>query len=166
MPWWISSSTWVRRAVSAGAGVLSGVAALLFWVVSPIYFAFFLMADTSKIDKLERHIPFLKAETSKDVVYLFQEFLNIIVAFFRGQLIIAFLQGLLFAIGFTLVGLKYGFVIGLTLGLPQHRALPGQHPRSRHRAAVGVLPGRRRHDARPRSCSSCSPACNRSRATS
>jgi len=105
-----------QRAVSAGVGVLSGVAALLFWVVSPIYFAFFLMADTSKIENLERHIPFLKAETSKDVVYLFQEFLNIIVAFFRGQLIIAFLQGLLFAIGFTIVGLKYGFVIGLTLG--------------------------------------------------
>jgi predicted PurR-regulated permease PerM len=105
-----------ERAVSAGAGVLSGFAALLFWVVAPIYFAFFLMADTSKIDNLERHIPFLKAETSKDVVYLFQEFLNIIVAFFRGQLIIAFLQGLLFAIGFTIVGLKYGFVIGLTLG--------------------------------------------------
>ncbi len=105
-----------ERAVSAGAGVLSGVAALLFWVVSPIYFAFFLMADTSKIDNIERHIPFLKANTSKDVVYLFQEFLNIIVAFFRGQLIIAFLQGLLFAIGFTIVGLKYGFVIGLTLG--------------------------------------------------
>ncbi len=36
--------------------------------------------------------------------------------FFRGQLVIAFLQGLLFAIGFTIVGLKYGFVIGLTLG--------------------------------------------------
>ena len=105
-----------QRAVSAGAGVLSGVATLLFWVVSPIYFAFFLMADTSKIDQLEHRIPFLKAETSKDVIYLFQEFLNIIVAFFRGQLIIAFLQGLLFAIGFTLVGLKYGFVIGLTLG--------------------------------------------------
>jgi len=105
-----------QRAVSAGVNVLSGVAALLFWVVTPIYFAFFLMADTSRIDSLEHHIPFLKAETSKDVVYLFKEFLNIIVAFFRGQLIIAFLQGLLFAIGFTIVGLKYGFVIGLTLG--------------------------------------------------
>jgi predicted PurR-regulated permease PerM len=105
-----------QRAVSAGVGVLSGVAALLFWVVTPIYFAFFLMADTSEIDTLERRIPFLKAETSKDVVYLFREFLNIIVAFFRGQLIIAFIQGLLFAIGFTVVGLNYGFIIGLTLG--------------------------------------------------
>jgi len=105
-----------RRMVTAGAGVLSGVATLLGWVVAPIYFAFFLMADTSHIGNLERFIPFLKSDTRKDLLYLFEEFLNIIVAFFRGQLIIAFLQGLLFAIGFTLVGLKYGFVIGLTLG--------------------------------------------------
>jgi len=100
-----------QRMVTAGAGVLSGVATLLGWIVAPIYFAFFLMADTTHIGNFERFIPFLK-----DLLYLFEEFLNIIVAFFRGQLIIAFLQGLLFAIGFTLVGLKYGFVIGLTLG--------------------------------------------------
>jgi predicted PurR-regulated permease PerM len=105
-----------RRAVTAGAGVLSAVATLLFWVVTPIYFAFFLMADSSPLANLERHLPFLKSETRKDVAYLFEEFVNIVVAFFRGQLIIAMLQGLLFAIGFTLVGLKYGFVIGLTLG--------------------------------------------------
>jgi predicted PurR-regulated permease PerM len=105
-----------QRAVSAGADVLSGIGALLAWVVAPIYFAFFLMADTSRISDLENYLPFLKSETRKDLVYLFEEFLTIIVAFFRGQLIIAFLQGLLFAIGFTLVGLKYGFVIGLTLG--------------------------------------------------
>jgi predicted PurR-regulated permease PerM len=105
-----------RRMVSAGADVLSGVATLLGWAVAPIYFAFFLMADTPHATNLERFLPFLKPETRKDLLYLFEEFLNIIVAFFRGQLIIAFLQGLLFAIGFTAVGLKYGFVIGLTLG--------------------------------------------------
>jgi predicted PurR-regulated permease PerM len=105
-----------RRMVSAGADVLSGVATLLAWAVAPIYFAFFLMADTPHATSLERFLPFLKPETRKDLLYLFEEFLSIIVAFFRGQLIIAFLQGLLFAIGFTVVGLKYGFVIGLTLG--------------------------------------------------
>jgi predicted PurR-regulated permease PerM len=105
-----------QRAVSAGAGVISWVGALVCWAVAPIYFAFFLMADTSRIENLEHHIPFLKSETRKDILYLFKEFLDIIVAFFRGQLVIAFLQGLLFAIGFTIVGLKYGFVIGLTLG--------------------------------------------------
>ena len=58
----------------------------------------------------------LRLPLTTKVVVDEEEFLNIIVAFFRGQLVIAFLQGLLFAIGFTVVGLKYGFVIGLTLG--------------------------------------------------
>ena len=105
-----------RRALTAGAGVMSWVGVLVCWAVFPIYFAFFLMADTTHLENLEKHLPFLKAETRRDVVYLLGEFLNIIVAFFRGQLIIAFLQGLLFGIGFTVVGLKYGFVIGLVLG--------------------------------------------------
>ncbi len=105
-----------ERAMSAGAGVVSSIGVLLFWVVTPIYFAFFLMSDTARIADLDRYLPFLKRDTRQDVLYLFEEFVNIIVAFFRGQLVIAFLQGLLFAIGFTLVGLKYGFVIGLTLG--------------------------------------------------
>jgi len=105
-----------RRALTAGAGVMSWVGVLVCWAVFPIYFAFFLMADTTHIGNLEKHLPFLKTETRRDLVYLLEEFLNIIVAFFRGQLIIAFLQGLLFGIGFTVVGLKYGFVIGLILG--------------------------------------------------
>ena len=50
-------------------------------------------------------MPFLKPETRRDVLYLMHEFLNILVAFFRGQLLIAFIEGLLFAIGFSVIGL-------------------------------------------------------------
>lgn len=100
----------------AGAGVLQAVVALLGWLVVPVYFAFFLRAEPKGFENLEAALPFLKPSTREDVIYLIREFVNIIVAFFRGQLIIAFLQGLLFAIGFSIVGLSYGFVIGLTLG--------------------------------------------------
>ncbi len=105
-----------KQAWTAGAGLVSWVVGLVSWAVFPIYFSFFLMADTLTSRELERYLPFLKKETRKDIVYLFGEFVNIIVAFFRGQLVIASLQGVLFAIGFTIVGLKYGAVIGLTLG--------------------------------------------------
>jgi len=105
-----------RQALTAGAGVLSWIGALLGWVVTPVYFAFFLMADAKRIDNIDRFLPFLKPETRRDVAYLIREFVTIVVAFFRGQLIVAFLQGLLFAVGFTAVGLRYGIVIGLSLG--------------------------------------------------
>lgn len=104
------------KGLAAGAGVARGFGALLSWVVLPVYFAFFLVAETKEKSSLEQLLPFLKEKTRKDVVYLVNQFVDILVAFFRGQLIIAFLQGMLFALGFSIVGLKYGFLIGLALG--------------------------------------------------
>jgi predicted PurR-regulated permease PerM len=105
-----------RQALTAGAGLVSWMVGLVGWAVFPIYFSFFLMTETIALSDLERYLPFLKSETRKDIVYLIGEFVSIMVAFFRGQLIIASLQGLLFALGFTIAGLKYGAVIGITLG--------------------------------------------------
>jgi len=105
-----------RQALSAGAGLITWIVGLMGWAVFPIYFSFFLMTETTRPDRLEGVLPFLKPETRKDIIYLLGEFVNIMVAFFRGQLVIASIQGLLFAIGFSLAGLKYGAVIGITLG--------------------------------------------------
>lgn len=103
-------------AVSAGAGALSILGSALAWLVLPVYFGFFLMAGGMELSRLKDHLPFLKPNTRNDLVYLVEQFVDIIVAFFRGQIIIAFLQGLLFAIGFSFAGLQYGFLIGLVLG--------------------------------------------------
>lgn len=104
------------KAFSVGAFILRGLGALLGWAVLPVYFAFFLMAESKTPANPEAMLPFLKPETRRDVVYLLREFVNIVVAFFRGQLLVASAQGLLFAAGFTAIGLKYGFVLGLVLG--------------------------------------------------
>ncbi|HXV76403.1 MAG TPA: AI-2E family transporter, partial [Candidatus Polarisedimenticolaceae bacterium] len=104
------------KALSAGAGVVRGAWALVGWFVVPVYFVFFLIGGGVQTGSLSDYLPFLKPETRRDVVFLVGEFANILVAFFRGQLIVAVLQGLLFALGFSVVGLKFGFVIGLVLG--------------------------------------------------
>lgn len=101
--------------LSAGRGALRGIGTLFTWAVLPVYFAFFLMARTTNF-KGDQVLPFLKPETRRDVMYLAEEFVAIVVAFFRGQLLIAFLQGVLYAIGFSVVGLKYGLLLGLILG--------------------------------------------------
>lgn len=101
---------------ATGAIVFEQVAGLLSWVVMPIYFFFMIKTPVVTWSQLEENMPFFKERTRKDVVYLISEFVGILVAFFRGQLIVAFCQGLMFAIGFVLVGLPHGFVIGLVLG--------------------------------------------------
>lgn len=106
------------KALLAGARIFSGIGTLLSWALVPIYVAFLLLMDPKKAAKgwAEAALPFLKAETRNDIKYLVKEFVSIIVAFFRGQLLIALLQGILYAIGFSIVGLRYGLILGLVLG--------------------------------------------------
>ncbi len=103
-------------ALHALGRVAQGIGTVLAWAVLPVYFAFFLMAEPGRMVDLDQVLPFLKKETRENVIYLGREFVNIMVAFFRGQLIIAFLQGVLYAIGFSVIGLRYGLVLGLALG--------------------------------------------------
>jgi predicted PurR-regulated permease PerM len=104
-------------ALSVGRTFLAGIGAIFTWAMVPVYFAFFLLAKPMKQHSVDEMLPFLKPETRRNVVFLLLEFVNILVAFFRGQLIIAFAQGLLYGIGFSIAGLRYGFVLGLALGL-------------------------------------------------
>lgn len=97
--------------------MFQSAAGLFAWAVLPVYLAFFLMAKPFQTNQIGDFLPFLKKETRQDVIYLFEQFIDILLTFFRGQIIIALAQGLLFAVGFALVGLPYGIVIGMTLGL-------------------------------------------------
>lgn len=106
----------VSTTLAAGAGLAQWTSAMLSWVITPVYLVFFLLATRHDRARLEAYLPFLKTETRHDVVFLAHEFLNILVAFFRGQLLIALLQGLLFAMGFGVVGLNYGLLLGFLLG--------------------------------------------------
>lgn len=103
-------------AFSFGVSAVRAVTAMLGWAILPVYFAYFLTAEGTRLE-VDKLLPFLKSDSRRDVSYLLNEFVDIIVAFFRGQLIIAFLQGMLYAAGFTAIGLSYGFVIGLLLGM-------------------------------------------------
>lgn len=102
---------------AAGAGIfgLFGVVASL--AVIPVYLFFFLLSNDDPTRALPEHLPFLKPEHRDDVVFLVREFLGILVAFFRGQLLIGLIMGLLYAAGFSLGGLKFGLAIGLLTGL-------------------------------------------------
>ncbi|MEM1157525.1 MAG: AI-2E family transporter [Verrucomicrobiota bacterium] len=101
----------------AGVSATSWVGGLLGWLMVPIYLVFFLTLPTFKASDLESGLPFFKPQTRKNVVYLFTEFFAILVTFFRGQLVVALAQGVLYAFGFWAIGLEFGLAIGFALGL-------------------------------------------------
>lgn len=102
---------------SAGGTVVGMVGFIANLAIVPVYLFFFLQSDEDPTHSLQDNLPFLKDETRHDVVFLVREFISIVVAFFRGQLVIGMIMGVLLATGFSIVGLQFGIVVGLAIGL-------------------------------------------------
>lgn len=101
----------------AGSGLLSLFAFVASVAIVPVYLFFFLLAgDADPAPRLERNLTFLPPAVRADVVFLLREFIGIVVAFFRGQLLIGGIVGILLALGFTLSGLRFGLALGLLIG--------------------------------------------------
>ncbi len=102
---------------SAGAGLFGFFGFVASLAIIPVYLFFFLLSSADPVKGLAGHLPFLKDEHRRDVLFLVREFLAIIVAFFRGQLLIGLIMGVLFAAGFSVAGLRFGLALGLLIGL-------------------------------------------------
>ncbi len=101
----------------AFGGVLDAFGFLTHLIIVPVYLFFFLLMRGEPTGNLGSHLPFLRPSLRDDVVFLTREFVTIVESFFRGQLLIGLCMGVLYAIGFTAVGLKFGLFIGLALGM-------------------------------------------------
>jgi len=104
------------KAVKAGFSVFKYLAGLLGWVVAMIFFVYFLMKPRLRGEDCVRQMPFLKPETRGFVAQQIDVFADIVVSFFQRQVVICLVEGVLYGIGFVLVGLPYGFLLGFALG--------------------------------------------------
>ncbi|MBT5901078.1 MAG: AI-2E family transporter [Opitutaceae bacterium] len=102
---------------AAGLGALGVFGFIASLAIVPIYLFFFLLSRRDPTGSLGKQLTFLNDDIRKDVVFLVQNFIGIVVSFFRGQLLIGVIMGLLLTVGFWAVGLKFALVLGLTLGI-------------------------------------------------
>lgn len=92
-------------------------ASLAAYSIIPVYVFFLLNGKRDLWKDLQGQLGFLNEERRDDLLFLVRQFNAILVAFFRGQIIIGFLLGAFLAIGFSIAGLQFGFLLGLLLGL-------------------------------------------------
>lgn len=83
----------------------------------PLFLFFALLSGRSLRGKVSKQLSIFHASTQQKILYFMDVFVGYITAFFQGQLIIAVSMGGLYAISFMLIGLKFGVLIGLVLGL-------------------------------------------------
>ena len=108
----------LKSAQAAAAIIISVSSAIAAFAVIPIYLFFMLISEKSAMTSLnlEKKLSFLKPDIKDDIIFLAKKFGEIIITFFRGQLLIALLTGLIFGTSLMIAGVKFGFIIGFTTG--------------------------------------------------
>ena len=96
------------------SGTISFVIGLAVVIVILLYLVFILL----DFDEISEGWKDLIPEQYKQVVLeVFSDFSTAMRVYFRAQALIAFIVGLLFALGFWLIGLPMGILLGLLIGL-------------------------------------------------
>lgn len=104
-------------ALKAGSGALKCLSGVLTALVSIVFFGCFVTAREQHGGDIVSHLPFLKVETKAFLAEQVDAFVDILVSFFQRQVIICLVEGTMYGLGFMLVGLPYGFLIGFLLGV-------------------------------------------------
>ena len=83
----------------------------------PIYLFYFLRESTSIKANWRNYVPLKASQFKDDVVETLAEINGYLISFFRGQVLVALIDGVLVGIALTIFRLPYGLVIGLFLAI-------------------------------------------------
>ena len=102
----------VLRGIPVVIGVVSG------WAMVPVYLAVFLAARPFAGNDVSKILLGLSERTRRNIAFLIDEFIRIVVLFFRGQVLVALIEGVLIGLGLQFIAhLNYGLLLGLLAGL-------------------------------------------------
>jgi predicted PurR-regulated permease PerM len=111
----------VATAVSSSAikgitGITSLIPLLLGLLLIPLYTFYFLVERRTIEAGWKTYVPLRREWARDEVIRILEETNNYLITFFRGQVLVGICVGILTALGLSLVGLQYGFTLGLLVG--------------------------------------------------
>lgn len=102
-------------AISNAAGIVQSVAA---WLMVPVYMIIYLASRPLEGRDFARMMVGVTPRTRENIRFLIDEFIRIVVSYFRGQVLVALIEGPLFGLGFQYVaGIPNGLLLGVAVGL-------------------------------------------------
>ena len=119
--------SWMPRALQSlpvvGKWLVSQLSAMASWVgliigfsLIPVYLFYFLLEKRGIQRSWTDYLPVHESRTKEELVFVLKSINDYLILFFRGQVLVAFCDGVLYTIGFLLIGLPYAFLIGLAAG--------------------------------------------------
>ena len=97
--------------VASWAGLLIGLSLV------PIYAFYFLLEKRGIERNWTDYLPIQESKIKDELVFVLHSINSYLILFFRGQVLVALCDGVLYTVGFLIVGLPFAFLIGLVAGL-------------------------------------------------
>jgi predicted PurR-regulated permease PerM len=96
--------------VASWFGILAGIALV------PVYCFYFLTEKAGIQRKWADYLPVRESQIKQEMVFVLTSINDYLIVFFRGQVLVAACDGVLYTIGFFAVGLNYALLLGLLAG--------------------------------------------------
>ena len=107
-----------RDWVTAGSTRILGFLGLVLGMIMvPVYLFFFLKDSAAIRDHWHDYVPLKASRFKTELVETLQEINGYLISFFRGQVLVAAIDGILVGIALTVFGLPYGFLIGVFMAI-------------------------------------------------
>ena len=108
----------IRQWTMAGSSKLLGLLGLVLGMIMvPVYLFFFLKDSAAIRTHWHDYVPLKASRFKTELVATLQEINGYLVSFFRGQVIVAAIDGILVGIALTIFGLPYGLLIGVFMAI-------------------------------------------------
>lgn len=105
---WMASQA---QALLSWAGLLVGLALV------PVYAFYFLLEKKGISENWEEFLPLRRSWIKGEIAFVLRAINEHLIVFFRGQVLVAACIGVLLSLGFSLIGLEYAFLLGVTAGV-------------------------------------------------
>lgn len=104
--------------LTAGSTKVFGFLGLLLGMIMvPVYLFFFLKDSASIRKRWHLYVPLKASSFKTSLVETLQEINGYLVSFFRGQVLVAAIDGILVGVTLTIFGLPYGLLIGVFMAI-------------------------------------------------
>lgn len=121
-----SATAWLAGTLpTVGAWVFGQVGRVASWfgmlvglALVPIYAFYFLLEKRGISSRWTDYLPVSDSSLKDELVFLLNSTNSYLIAFFRGQVLVAICDGILYATGFLIIGLPYAVLLGaVAIGL-------------------------------------------------
>lgn len=105
---------WLRSGLEGFLGLFGYIVG---FILIPVYLYYFLKESDSIKNNWSNYIPLRASRFKAEVVDVLDEINSYLIAFFRGQMLVSLIDGLLVGISLAIIGLPYSMLIGVFVAI-------------------------------------------------